>query len=125
MKQLLIAGSIYNLAFAIFHVLFWKIFKWKAQLSKLDYINRSIMQVLNLCLTFCFLIFSYISFFHTSALIETNLGNTILAGISIFWLFRAIEQVLFFKFKHWCSVILLLIFICGSVIYAIPLFGVS
>jgi len=57
MKQLLIAGSIYNLLFAIFHILFWKIFR-KTQLNKLDFLNRGIMQVLNLCLTFCFLIFN-------------------------------------------------------------------
>jgi len=122
MEQLLIVGSIYNLSFAIFHLFFWKIFKWKTQLAKLDFINRAIMQVLNLCLIFCFLMFSYISFFHTSKLLTTRLGHSLMAGISIFWAFRAIQQIVFFKLKHWGSILFLLVFICGAIIYAIPVF---
>ena len=123
MKQLLIAGSIYNLVFAIFHILFWKIFQWKTQLNKLDFLNRGRMQVLNLCLTFCFLMFSYISFFHSSELLTTRLGNTILAGIAIFWVLRALEQIIFFKLNHWHSIVFLLFFIGGAIIYAIPAFN--
>ena len=80
------------------------------------------MQVLNLCLTFCFLVFSYISFFHVSELLTTSLGKAFLSGIAIFWFLRAIEQVVFFKLKHWSSVVFLLVFIGGTVIYSIPVF---
>lgn len=120
MKQLLIAGGIYNLFFAVYHLFFWKIFKWKTQLSHLDFINNAIMQVLNLCLTFCFLIFSYVSLFHTSELLTTRLGHSLLTGIAIFWTLRAIEQIIFFKLKHWVSTLFLIIFIGGSFIYIIP-----
>jgi len=120
MEQLIIIGGFYNLAFAVFHLLFWKIFKWDSELRKLNFLNRAIMQVLNLCLTFCFLVFSYISFFHTSELLTTSLGHTLLVGISIFWLLRAIEQVLFFKLKHWSSMVFLLTFIIGAIIYTMP-----
>lgn len=123
MKQLLIAGSIYNLVFAIYHLFFWNIFKWKTQLTKLDYLNSAIMQVLNLCLTFCFILFSYVSFFHTAELLTSRIGHTLLVGISTFWAFRAIEQIVFFKLKHWLSIIFLVVFIGGSVIYAIPAFN--
>ncbi len=122
METLLKIGSLYNLAFAIFHLLFWKIFKWDIELSKISFLNRAVMQVLNLCLTFCFLLFSYISFFHTSELLTTGLGHVVLMGIAIFWLLRAIEQVIFFKLKHWGSIIMLLTFIAGALIYAIPAF---
>lgn len=120
MKQLLIAGSIYNLFFAVYHLLFWKIFKWETQLSHLDFINNAIMQVLNLCLTFCFLIFSYVSFFHTSELLTTRLGQSLLTGMAIFWMLRAIEQIVFFKLRHWASIVFLIIFIGGAAIYIIP-----
>jgi uncharacterized membrane protein YwzB len=122
METVLIIGSLYNLLFAVFHLLFWKIFKWDMELSKLSFLNRAVMQVLNLCLTFCFLLFSYISFFHTSELLTTELGHVVLIGIAIFWSLRAIEQIIFFKLKHWGSVIFLLTFIAGALIYAIPAF---
>ncbi|MCJ7771591.1 MAG: hypothetical protein MUP22_00495 [Desulfobacterales bacterium] len=123
MEILLKIGGIYNLAFAVFHCLFWKIFKWDSELSQLNVLNRAIMQVLNLCLIFCFLIFFYISVFHTSDLLSTPLGQSILICISIFWLLRAMEQILFFKLKHWGSVVFLIIFIFGAVIYLIPVFS--
>jgi hypothetical protein len=122
METVLIIGSLYNLLFAVFHLLFWKIFKWDMELSKLSFLNRAVMQVLNLCLTFCFLLFSYISFFHTSELLTTGLGHAVLVGIAVFWLLRAAEQVIFFKLKHWGSIVFLLTFIGGALIYAIPAF---
>lgn len=123
MEILLKIGGIYNLAFAVFHCLFWKIFKWDSELRQLNFLNRAIMQVLNLCLIFCFLIFFYISVFHTSDLLTTGLGKSILICISIFWLFRAVEQILFFKLKDLVSAFFLIFFICGAVIYLIPLFS--
>ena len=50
-------GGFYNLAFLVFHAMFWKIFKWHNELPKLTHINGAIMQVLNLCLMFYFLLF--------------------------------------------------------------------
>ena len=122
MESLLIAGSMYNLMFALFHMMFWRIFNWKSELSHLNFMNRAIMQVLNLCLTFCFLTFSYVSWRHASELLTTPLGHTVLAGIAAFWFLRAIEQIVFFKLKHWGSILFLLAFVCGTVIYAIPVF---
>lgn len=121
MESIIKAGGFYNFAFAIFHIFFWKIFRWNPDLKKLNFLNRAIMQVLNLCLTFCFLLFAYVSFFHTAELLTTGLGNTLLVGIAVFWLLRAIEQVIFFNLTHWSSGIFLLIFIAGAVIYAIPI----
>ena len=123
MKQLLIAGGVFNLAFAIFHLLFWRIFNWKTELRKLDLMNSAIMQVLNLCLTFCFLIFAYISFFHLEELLTTSIGKALLAGITIFWLLRAVEQIIFFGIKHWQSIIFLLVFAVGTILYAVPFIG--
>ena len=120
MDILIKVGSFYNLAFAVYHCLFWKVFNWDADLIKLTFLNRAIMQVLNLCLTFCFLIFAYISFFHTTELLSSDLGQSLLVGISIFWLLRAIEQILFFKLKHWLSIVFTLIFVAGAVIYIFP-----
>ena len=117
---IILIGGIYNLGFAIFHLLFWRLFQWKKDLSKLTFINRSVMQIFNLCLTFVFLLMAYISFFYVSELRQTNLGKTLLIGFSLFWLLRMIEQVIFFGIRNSISIVLTVIFLLGSVIYLIP-----
>ena len=119
-ESLIIIGGLYNVAFTIFHLLFWKIFKCKKDLASLSIINRGVMQILNLCLTFVFLIFGYISIFHTKELISTSLGVSLLLLISVFWALRAIEQVVFFGLKNKVSLIFFIIFLTGFVIYLYP-----
>jgi hypothetical protein len=114
-------GGVYNLGFAIFHLMFWRIFRWKKDLSRLTFINRSVMQILNLCLTFVFLLMAYVSFFNTSELIQTNLGKALLVGFSLFWFLRMIEQIIFFGIRNLISIALTLVFLFGCVIYLIPL----
>jgi hypothetical protein len=78
------------------------------------------MQVLNLSLTFAFVIFSYISLVHTKELISTSLGQSLLGLIALFWLARSVEQVVFFKLKNWRSIAFLVFFLVGTVLYAVP-----
>jgi len=120
MEALIKAGGIYCLGFVIFHLMFWRIFNWSEDLESLSFINRAIMQVVNLSLTFVFVIFGYISLFHSRELLETALGHSLLVLIALFWLLRAIEQAVFFKLKHWGSVMFLVVFLAGAVLYGIP-----
>ena len=120
LESILFAGGIYNIILIIFHLLFWKLFKWKKDLASLTFINRAVMQVLNLSLTFVFLIFAYISLFHAQELLSTNLGNTLLLLISIFWFLRAIEQIIFFGLKNLTSIMFFVFFLLGSIIYLYP-----
>ena len=120
-EVMILLGGFYNLGFAIFHLMFWRLFRWKRDLSSLTFINRSVMQILNLCLTFVFLLMAYISFFNTSELIQTNLGKTLLVGFSLFWFLRMIEQIIFFGIRNLISIALTLVFLFGCVIYLIPL----
>jgi len=120
-EVMILLGGFYNLGFAIFHLMFWRLFRWKRDLSSLTFINRSVMQILNLCLTFVFLLMAYISFFNTSELIQTNLGKALLVGFSLFWFLRMIEQIIFFGIRNLISIALTLVFLFGCVIYLIPL----
>lgn len=120
MELLVKAGGIYNIVLVIFHLLFWQIFNWKEDLRSLSFLNRAIMQVLNLSLTFVFVIFSYISLVHTRELISTSIGQSLLGLIAMFWFARSIEQVVFFKLKDWRSVAFLVFFLIGMVLYAVP-----
>ena len=116
----ILTGGLYCLGFVIFHLTFWKLFKWQEDLTSLTFINRAVMQVLNLSLTFAFFIFGYISLFHAQELQTTSLGTSLLLLISIFWLLRAIQQILFFGLKNKVSLIFFMVFFAGFVIYLFP-----
>lgn len=117
---IIFVGGVFNLGFVVYHTMFWRLFRWKEDLASLRRINREVMQVLNLCLTFVFLVMAYVSFFHTSELIQTSLGKTLLIAFSLFWFLRMIEQVVFFGIKNKMSVAFTLVFLLGSVIYLLP-----
>lgn len=119
-ETLLFVGGIFNLGFVVFHLMFWRLFRWKQDLALLTVINRSVMQILNLCLTFVFLVMAYVSFFHVPELVSTNLGRTLLVAFSTFWFLRMIEQVVFFGIKNRVSLALTLIFLLGSAMYLVP-----
>jgi len=121
-NDLLIVGGFYHLGFAIFHLFFWRLFHWKKDLASLTIINRSVMQILNLCLTFVFIVVAYISIFYSSEMVSTSFGKVITASISIFWLIRLLEQLFFFGLKKRLSIILTILFIAGFIIYLIPIF---
>ena len=113
--------GIFNIGFALFHIFFWKIFRWKADLRSLAPANRGIMQVMNLCLIYLFFCFGAATIYYRSALLATELAKTVLLFISVFWLIRAIEQPIFFHIKSRISQILFIIFIIGSLLHLIPL----
>jgi len=120
-QTLLILGGIFHFGFAVFHLFFWRLFNWNKDLARLTFVNRAVMQILNLCLTFVFLIVGYISIFYSSELLTTDLGRFVLAAISLFWFLRTIEQIIFFGVKEIRSNILTIIFIIGFIIYLIPI----
>jgi hypothetical protein len=121
LESYIIIGGIYNLGLVIFHLLFWKIFNWKKGLRLLNSVDRNTIQVLNIFLTLVFFIFGYISIFHSSELISTKLGITLLGFFSFFWFLRAIAQIYFYGIKSNFSKILFLVFILGSLLYTYPL----
>ena len=122
-ETIILIGGIFNLGFAIFHLMFWQLFHWKEDLASLTLINRSVMQILNLCLIFVFLVIAYVSIFFSSALISTSLGKSLLIAFSLFWFLRMIEQIIFFGVKNKVSLVLTMVFFVGSIIYALPVLG--
>ena len=119
-KILLIIGGIYNLGFGVFHLMFWRIFRWKRDLVKLNFVNRGIMQILNLCLTFMFFVMAYVSFFHMADMLETSLGRAMLIAISLFWFLRMIEQTIFFGIRNKQANIYTVLFSLGCLFYLVP-----
>ena len=116
----IIAGGFYTVTLIIFHLLFWRIFNWPSTLGGFNTLNKATIQVLNISITFIFFIFAYISFAHTDELLNTGLGQSLLALIASLWLFRAILQIMFYKLRHNASVGLTLFFLIGAFLYGVP-----
>lgn len=116
----LFVGGIFNLGFTIFHLFFWKLFNWKKDLASLTPVNRSVMQILNLCLTFMILLMSYVSLFLPREMLTTRLGQILLVAFALFWFLRMLEQIFVFEVRNRLSVVFTLIFLLGSIFYFIP-----
>ena len=114
--------GIYNLSFAIFHILFWKIFKWNEDLKRNSVGNRAIIQILNIRLIYIFLLMAFIYFFYPDQLTETKIGFVLLIGFSGFWIGRTIEQFIFLRVKSKMVRILTVVFFIGLINHLLQFF---
>lgn len=119
----LFAGGVFNLGFTVFHLFFWKLFDWKKDLASLTPVNRSVMQILNLCLTFLIFVMSYVSLFLSREMLTTNLGRNLLFTFALFWFLRMLEQIYVFEVKGGLSTVFTFIFLLGSILYIIAAIG--
>jgi hypothetical protein len=120
-NALLSLAGFYCFAFAAFHLSFWKVFRWKSDLHKLTPVNRGIMQVLNLRLTFVFIVAGAALLLFQDILEGTNFGKFVLVAMSLFWLMRAIEQIIFWGLRSFFSNVLFIVFLVGAALPVIPL----
>ena len=120
MKTIIYIGGFYHIAFAVFHLLFWRLFDWKNDLRQLSFINRGVMQILNLRIIYVFLAIAFLSFFFAENLLSTVLGKAIMTAISLFWLVRAAEQIVFFGLRKAASALIFLVFLFGAGVYLFP-----
>ncbi|MBI2416391.1 MAG: hypothetical protein HYV28_00480 [Ignavibacteriales bacterium] len=117
----LYACGIYNFAIAIFHIAFWKIFRWPEDLKKTTPANRAIIQILNIRLIYIFLLMAVLYFFFQEELLNSRIGTILLIGFAGFWIGRTIEQFIFLRGKSKMVTILTVILFTGIVIHVIPL----
>jgi len=122
MKTIVYICGIYSLAFAFFHIGFWKIFKWNDDLRKLTFANRGITQILNVQIIYYFLFVTFLCIAFPTELSSTKLGNAFLLSCSLFWLIRTIQQFIFLKKNNYIINILTVLFIAGTVLFALPVF---
>ena len=117
---LLYICGFYNLTFAVFHLYFWKIFRWKEDLKENSIANRAIIQILNIRLIYVFLLMAFIYFFYTNQLVTTEIGFVLLIGFSGFWTGRLIEQFIFLRVKSRMATILTVILFVGIIFHLLP-----
>lgn len=122
MRALIQIGGVLWIVCFLFHVLFWRLFDWRTDLESIKKVNKSIIQVLNLCLMLCFLVFAYISLIHTDELLSSALGRTMIAGMAAFGIFRSLLQFPFFELRLFRSKLVLFGALLIGIVYTIPLF---
>lgn len=118
-----IVSGLYNLAFGLFHLTFWRLLNWREQLARLSSTNRAVMQTLNLCLTLFFFLSAYLYLAYPVEVHTTGFGRAFAVGGLLFWVARAAEQALLFDLKRRMHQIILAIFIVGIAINAVVIWG--
>lgn len=121
MNILILLCGLYSIGFAIFHISFWKIFKWDSDLKKLSFTNKAVIQILNIQIIYYFIFAAFICFVFPTELLTTKLGNIFLGGTSLFWLVRTIQQFIFLRASHYKIHILTVIFLIGTILFALPI----
>lgn len=91
------AAAGYDVALAVFHLGFWRMFRWKEELPKLHPVNRGVMQVLNIMLTAFLLLMAAVLVLNAAEITTTAIGRLLLAGLTALWILRAILQPIFWN----------------------------
>ena len=113
--------GLHSLGFALFHMAFWKLFRWPLSLGDTTLANRAILQIANVQLIWIFLFVAALCFLFPEALATTQLGRALLAGMSVFWLLRLVIQFVFLRVDRAMVHVLSVLFAVGAVLFALPL----
>jgi hypothetical protein len=110
-------AGLFDLAFAVFHMTFWRLFAWPVRLRLLDPVNRPLLPIMNIALILLLGTLGFALFSEPDAVLSTAFGRRILIGVSIFWLVRAVVQVSYYRLHHPASLFLFALFIVGAVLH--------
>ncbi|CAM5237351.1 hypothetical protein [Rhodanobacter lindaniclasticus] len=110
----------HSLAFAAFHLAFWKLFDWPRALQHTNPATRAVTQILNLRLIYVFLGVAMLCFWMPQQLLATSLGHALLAGMALFWLGRLVEQFVFLRYNTPLVHALTASFVLGVALFALP-----
>jgi hypothetical protein len=124
-SALVLSAGVFNLALALFHICFWQLFRWPASLGSLGYVNRQILYILNMAIAALFVLLGILLLVHTTQVATTGLGSTLLWGMSLFWLARALLQPVMFGLKKPLSVLLFGVFLLGAALHGFAAYSRS
>lgn len=119
-SALLALCAAHSFALAAFHLLFWRLFRWREELPRLSVANRAILPILNLRLTYVFLGVGALCLAFPAELVGTALGRAILLGMAGFWIGRLIEQFVYLRVNRPAVHALSAVFALGALLFAWP-----
>lgn len=108
----------HSLAFAVFHIGFWKLFGWPGSLRSTTYPNRAIIQILNLRLIWVLFGVAAALLLWPDDIVQTRLGRGLLGFMALFWLGRMLEQWIFLRVNRVMVHVLTVLFALGGVLFA-------
>jgi hypothetical protein len=114
-------GGILTILMAVFHTLFHRLFKWEAENRKLTVVNQKIFFTIHLALLLFFFGTGIFTLFYARELSRSaGICFGINLIISLFWLWRTIWQIIYFKGKAMHYVLIVYFFLLFTT-YFIPL----
>ena len=120
---IVLAAGVHSVAFALFHLAFWRLFRWRDTLQRATPVDRAVIQILNLRLTYVFAMVAALCFTFPLELHSTPLGRAVLGGMALFWAGRTVEQFVFLRINRPAMHLLTAAFVLGVVLFAWPLFA--
>jgi len=91
-------GGVLTLLMAFLHTRFYRMFNWKTDFEKISKLNSKIIYTIHQALLFLFIIIGLISLIHAQ---ELSRSYGLAAGfnlfLSLFWLWRLLWQLVYFK----------------------------
>lgn len=121
MSVILALCAVHSFGFALFHLSFWKLFRWREDLAGISIASRAILQIANLRLIYLFSGVGLLCLLYPNELQTSPLGRAFLLGMSLFWIGRLIEQMIFLRFNRPLIHALSFLFVVGAALFAWPL----
>jgi len=116
-----IAAGAFDIGIGLFHLGFWRLFRWGEQLPRLSALNAAVMQALNVSMTLLAFILGGLLIAHAGELPASALGRELMALMALFWLARGVQQAVFFELKRLPSVVFLVLCVLGAGLHLGPL----
>lgn len=115
-SSLMFAAAAYVFALAVFHLMFWHLFRWPATLANSGRINTGVTQTLNIMLTFGVTMYGIA--LSWGALHPDKTAWTLPAAGALFLAVRVAVQPFQFSMRDRPSQIITVVFALGAVIHA-------
>ena len=94
----ILIGGLLSFLMVIFHCYFYRLFQWKQEFDKIQLLNHLIFFTIHFALILFFIAFTLLSFVYLKEMASCNgLAFGLVLCYSLFWLWRTIWQVYYFK----------------------------
>jgi hypothetical protein len=120
MDPWMLACALFCFGFAVFHMLFWKLFDWPNELKKVGPATRAITQILNLRMVYVLLAVGVICLSYPHEMRTTPVGRALLVGMGCFWAGRLAEQFIFLRINKMSVHVLSGLFFAGALLFLLP-----
>lgn len=112
-----IAAGLFDLATAVFHILFWRLFNWPESLKGSGRLNTAITQTLNIMLTYVFVVYG------VSLLVQDAAASSfLLLSGAVFGAIRIGLQFYLFGVKSRASLAFVAAALFGTILHLIASF---